>query len=155
MVRAPLPEDLQSIAELYHHVWHEAEAGFAPEETRSRRTLSYFVERIQPLISTMLIAEATDGLAGFVSRRENYVGQLYVRGPYRGSAYAIDLLAAAERAMAAAGTLEAELHCYVGNHRAHRFYIRNGWHDDVVITKPMAAAGGFVDIPSWRMCKRL
>lgn len=122
MVRAPLPDDLQSIAELYHHVWHEAEAGFAPEVERSRRTLMYFVERVRPLISTMLIAEATGDLAGFVSWRRNYLGQLYVRAPYRGRGHAADLLAAAERAMAVAGTIEAELHCYVGSSRSSVLY---------------------------------
>ena len=155
MVRVPLPDEVEKIAQLYHDVWHEAEAGFAPEVERSRRTLMYFVERIQPFISTTLIAEATDGLAGFVSWRGNYLGQLYVRAPYRGHGHAADLLAAAERAMAAAGALEAELHCYVGNHRAHRFYVGNGWRDDGLITKPMADAGGARDVPSWRMRKRV
>jgi ribosomal protein S18 acetylase RimI-like enzyme len=155
MIRAALPGEVDAIAELYHQVWHEAEAGFVPEEERRRRTRAFFAERLQSRISTMLVAQETDGLVGFVSWRGNYVGQLYVRAAYRGRGVATDLLAAAESAMAAAGIVDAELHCALGNHRAYRFYIRNQWSSTGLIGKLVAGPGGPVDSQCWRMCKRL
>lgn len=155
MVRAVCPDELPSIAALYHHLWHEAEARFVPEEERCRRTLLYFVERLRPLTTSLRVSDGTDGLAGFVCWRGDYLGQIYVRLPYRGSGVATDLLAAAEQAMTTAGIVETALHCHVENHRAHRFYTRHGWRDDGVLPRQFAGSGGDVDIPMRRMCKRL
>jgi hypothetical protein len=84
MIRAALQSEAAAITGLYHQVWHEAEASFVSEEERRRRTPAFFAERIQSLIPTILVAEGADGLAGFVSWKGNYLGQLYVRGSCRG-----------------------------------------------------------------------
>jgi RimJ/RimL family protein N-acetyltransferase len=57
--------------------------------------------------------------------------------------------------MAKEGTLEAELHCVIGNDRARRFYERMGWLRRGEITEKVAGTRGPVDVPFWCMTKPL
>ncbi len=155
MIRTAVPGEAAEVGELYHAVWHETHAALMHEQDTRRRTLSYFSERMLPLIRTTIVGYRDTNLAGFASWHGNYLGQLFVREPYRGSVLATELLAAAECAMARAGTTRAELHCVVGNDRARRFYARNGWHDEGVAAEWLAGRERDVEVPFWRMIKQL
>jgi hypothetical protein len=57
--------------------------------------------------------------------------------------------------MAKEGTLEAELHCVIGNERARRFYERMRWLRRGEIAEKVAGTHGPVDVPFWCMTKAL
>jgi RimJ/RimL family protein N-acetyltransferase len=147
--------DVIGVAALYHSVWHETQAPFMPIEERSRRNLEYFVDRMTKLLSTTVIEKRSEGIVGFAAWHEHLLGQIFVAIPYRGSGLGVGLLAAAEFAMANSGTLEAELHCVIGNHRARRFYERASWILKGEIQEEVAGRGGPTRVPFWRMTKRL
>jgi GNAT superfamily N-acetyltransferase len=150
-----LSDEVPAMAELYYNVWHETQALFMPEQERCRRTLSFFLDRMLPLTPTTLVGRKGGDLAGFVSWRGDYLGQIFVLPQYRGCGLAKDLLIAAEHAIASAGSADAELHCVVGNERAYRFYIRNGWRNDGMISEPVAGSDGDAHVSFWRLTKRL
>jgi GNAT superfamily N-acetyltransferase len=155
LIRPASPSELDAIAELYCTVWHETHGALMPDLERQGRTLAFFLDRMLQLLQTTLVGHRRGRIAGFASWRGDYLGQLFVRAEYRGFGIANELLSAAERSMATAGTAASELHCLVGNDRAHRFYIRNGWSSDGIITEKLADSRGYVDVPFWRMTKRL
>jgi GNAT superfamily N-acetyltransferase len=148
--------DLSNIAALYHSVWHETHARFMPLAERQRRTLEFFLDRMRPLLPATFI-ENHRGIApaGFVSWQGGMLGQLYVAQGSRGTHVAADLLSASELAIAAGGYMEAELHCLVGNQRAHRFYERSGWSTRDEVVENVQGETGLVGVPFWRMTKRL
>jgi RimJ/RimL family protein N-acetyltransferase len=147
--------DVPGVAALYHSVWHETQAPFMPIEERSRRTLEFFIDRMTKLVSTTIIEKRSVGIAGFAAWHEHLLGQIFVAIPYRGSGLGVGLLVAAESAMANSGTLEAELHCVIGNHRARRFYERASWILKGEIQEEVAGPRGPTLVPFWRMTKRL
>ncbi len=58
--------------------------------------------------------------------------------------------------MASEGTREAYLFCTAGNHRAHRFYVKTGWHDaGVEATRVPTSTGDFLTVPCHRFDKEI
>jgi hypothetical protein len=147
--------DILQIASLYHSIWHETISAFMPAPEVARRTTAFFIDRMTVLQPTTFAEERDGTIAGFASWTGSILGQLYVAAPFRGSSTALDLLQATEQAMAAGETLEAELHCIAGNHRARRFYERRGWKYSGPILEKVAGHGGDYDLPCWRMTKAL
>ena len=88
------------------------------------------------------MARAADGaLEGFVMVVDDEVEQVFVARSARGSGLADQLLAEAERRVAAAGHAEAWLAVVAGNARARRFYERQGWRDEGDLPYEVTAGG--------------
>jgi RimJ/RimL family protein N-acetyltransferase len=147
--------NVPGVAALYHSVWHETQAPFMPIEERSRRTLDFFIDRMTKLVATTIIEKWSVGIVGFAAWHEHLLGQIFIAIPYRGSGLGGGLLVAAESAMANSGTLEAELHCVIGNHRARRFYERANWVLKGEIQEEVAGPCGPIRVPFWCLTKRL
>ncbi len=155
MPRRAIANDVPGVAALYHSVWHETQAAFVPAEEIARRNMAFFEDRMTRLLQTTLVVERSGSIVGFSSWSGELLGQIFVAAPYRGSVLAADLMVATERVMSGDGVAVAELHCFVGNHRARRFYERMGWRHAGEMAEKVAGPGGEVEISFWCMRKPL
>ncbi|MBC2933604.1 GNAT family N-acetyltransferase [Nocardioides sp. zg-1228] len=129
-IRPARDADMGAVADLWHEGWHDGHAGHVPGGLTAARTLAAFHERTPPRVADTTVAVADDGsLQGFVMVVDDEVEQLFVARSARGAGVAEDLLAEAERQVAATGHETAWLAVVVGNVRARRFYERCGWAD--------------------------
>lgn len=155
MIRRAVASDIPDVASLYHAVWHETQAPFMPTEECELRSMPFFIDRMTTLLPTTLVAEPNGAIVAFSAWKGRLLGQIFVAASHRGSGVAATLLIASETAMAREGTLEAELHCVVGNERARQFYKRRGWIQTGEITEKLAGPHGLVGVPFWCMTRLL
>jgi hypothetical protein len=149
MIRRARASDVVEVATLYHSVWHETQASFMPRAEIAHRSLEFFIHRMTALFGATLVTEKSGTIVAF--------------SPWRGNLWAScssqsdapTLLTAAEIEMAKEGTVEAELHCVVGNERARRFYERTGWAPQGKIMEWVAGEHTQIEVPFWRMKKVL
>jgi GNAT superfamily N-acetyltransferase len=157
-VRAAVPADAASIAEVHTRSWQGGYRGLLPQDyldsidvaaraDRWRRSLS---ELDRPRFE-VLVAELDGVISGFTDvcpsndpdADPSTVGEIrtmYVRPDAWGTGCGQALMAAAADALRTAGYQAARLWVLDGNARAIRFYEASGWHDDAA-TK-VAEIGG-------------
>ena len=133
-IRPATAADMAAVAELWHEGWHSAHAGHVPAGLTDLRTLAAFHARTPPRVGDTSVSvtevEGAEGaVTGFVMVVGDEVEQVFVAPAWRGTGVAADLLAEAERRIAAAGHDEAWLAVVAGNARARRFYDKRGWRD--------------------------
>jgi ribosomal-protein-alanine N-acetyltransferase len=100
-----------------------------------RFDLAFMRRLVRSLRTVVLVAEAAEGLAGFVilerrvrlGRRAAYVASLDVAVAWRRKGVARHLLETAERVLAAEGARSTCLHVFAGNRGAIDFYEREGF----------------------------
>ncbi|WP_416952849.1 GNAT family N-acetyltransferase [Nocardioides sp. T5] len=148
--------DMAAVADLWHEGWHDGHAGHVPDGLTAARTLAAFHERTPPRVADTAVAVADDGsLLGFVMVVGDEVEQVFVAPGARGSGLATELLAEAERRVAAGGHSSAWLAVVVGNARARRFYERQGWSDAGDLPYEVTADGETFVSPCRRYVKRV
>ena len=127
-----------------------------PDGLTAARTLAAFHERTPSRVADTSVAVADDGtLLGFVMVVGDEVEQVFVAPPGRGTGLASELLAEAERRVAANGHASAWLAVVVGNARARRFYARQGWSDDGDLPYEVTAGGTTFVSPCRRYVKQV
>ncbi|MDP2774662.1 MAG: GNAT family N-acetyltransferase [Nocardioides sp.] len=140
VIRPAVPADAEKLAHLHLDVWDDAYTGLMPQEILDdRRTaVDQRVERWRAILeadATTLVAEADDGLIGFVSAgegRDNDVDTdlelkaLYVRAAWWGTGVGFTLF------QQAVGDRAAYLWVLASNARAIGFYERQGFRLDGV-----------------------
>ena len=135
--------DLDRLAMIWHHGWHEAHASLVPAElTRLRCTLPNFRERLQAALPDLRVAGEPS--AGFCQLKDDELLQLYVSAEARGTGVAAALIADAETRLAERGVEVAWLACAIGNQRAARFYEKAGWARAGVMIDEGGNVGGSV-----------
>jgi GNAT superfamily N-acetyltransferase len=92
---------------------------------------------------------------GFTIIKGDELYQLYVSAPSRGSGVAAALVADAEARLAARGVKTAWLACAIGNHRAARFYEKQGWRRVGTMINELDASAGHLSLEVWRYEKLL
>ena len=143
------------VADLWHEGWHDGHAGHVPDGLTAARTLSAFHERTPSRVGDTTVAVGDAGeLLGFVMVVGDEVEQVFVAPAARGTGVAADLLAEAERQVAAAGHDEAWLAVVAGNARARRFYEKHGWRDAGDLPYEVIAGGQTFVSPCRRYVKR-
>ena len=141
-IRPASHADMAAVADLWHEGWHDGHAGHVPDGLTAARTLTAFHERTPPRVTDTSVAVADDGtLLGFVMVVGDEVEQVFVARAGRGTGLASELLAEAERRVAAGGHASAWLAVVVGNARARRFYERQGWSDAGDLPYEVTAGG--------------
>jgi len=137
-IRPAIPDDSEPLTHLHLDCWDDAYTGLMPQEILdARRTeVPARIERWRTILEqsdNTLVAEAPDGLVGFVSSgpgRDNDVDTelevmaLYVRADRWGTGIGYALLEVA------IGDRAAYLWVLEGNARAIRFYERQGFRLD-------------------------
>jgi putative acetyltransferase len=148
--------DMAAVADLWHEGWHDGHAGHVPEGLTAARTLAAFHERTPSRVADTAVAMDDDGsLLGFVMVVGDEVEQVFVAPAGRGTGLASELLAEAERRVAAGGHASAWLAVVVGNARARRFYERQGWSDAGDLPYEVTAGGETFVSPCRRYVKRV
>jgi GNAT superfamily N-acetyltransferase len=137
--------DVGTIAQLHHDVWHQTQALFQPEAVRQSRDLDFFRSRV----------ERNGQLIGFSGWDNGYIGQLYLLPSERGTGIGRELLARTEALIAQSGASEARLVVIAGDLDGRQFYERSGWK--VVSERPLQVdtASGPVEVAAWHMAKSL
>jgi len=137
-IRPAVPEDAEALTHLHLDCWDDAYTGLMPQQVLDdrRADVPARIERWRTILEqsdNTLVAEAPDGLVGFVSAgsgRDNDVDTdlelmaLYVRADRWGNGLGYALLEAA------IGDRAAYLWVLAGNERAIRFYERQGFRLD-------------------------
>ena len=155
-IRPASDADMAAVADLWHEGWHDGHAGHVPDGLTAARTLAAFHERTPPRVADTSVAVADDGaLLGFVMVVDDEVEQVFVAPAGRGTGLASELLAEAERRVAAGGHASAWLAVVVGNVRARRFYERQGWSDTGDLPYQVTAGGKTFVSPCRRYVKRV
>jgi len=139
-IRSARPRDYPALARLWHEAWHDGHAASVPPAFLPHRTLRYFQAEMPRIGPSCHLWEGLYGPDGFVMTHGPWVDRIFVAQAARGGGVAGRLLAHGEDLLRAAGHSEGWLDVLVGNTRAHRFYVRNGWLDerieDLSVTTP-------------------
>ena len=154
-LRPARPDDMATVADIWHRAWHVAHPGHVPEGLTQARTLAAFGERTPSRVADTTVAEVDGELVGFTMVAGDEVEQVFVDPDRHGTGVAGPLLAAAERRVADAGHGVAWLAVVVGNARARRFYEKHGWTDAGDLPYEVSAGGTTYVSPCRRYEKRL
>ncbi|GAA4714259.1 GNAT family N-acetyltransferase [Nocardioides conyzicola] len=141
MIRSARPEDMATVADIWHQAWHVGHAGHVPEGLTAARTLEAFHARTPSRVADTHVAEVDGVVVGFTMVNGDEVEQVFVDPRSHGTGIAAPLLAAAEQQVAAAGHDVAWLAVVVGNARARAFYEKHGWHDAGDLPYEVSAGG--------------
>jgi len=152
-VRPATAEDAPAVARIWETAWREAHLGHVPDELVAVRTSESFRTRAAEYVARTAVAEVDAEVAGFVMVVDDEVDQVFVDERHRGSGVAGQLLAEAERLVAAGGHRRAWLAVVDGNARARRFYERQGWTDDGAFDHAARVEGGTIPVPCRRYVK--
>ncbi|MFY0632531.1 MAG: GNAT family N-acetyltransferase [Vannielia sp.] len=126
-VRAAVEADLSALADLWHAGWHDAHAEILPSDLGAIRTRAHLADRLVAARASLRVAGPEGAPLGFHICHGDELDQFYVAAQARGTGLAAALLRDAEACIAATGARQAWLACAIGNHRASRFYAREGW----------------------------
>lgn len=153
-LRAARPDDVDSIAAVWHDAWRDGHLGHVPDALLAHRTLDQFRARVPGRLATTTVAEVGGRVVGFVTVHDDELEQLFVAAEARSSGVADALLRRGEDVIAASHPV-AWLAVVAGNGRARRFYERNGWVDAGPIDYEAETDRGPVVVPCHRYEKRL
>lgn len=145
VLRAGTAADSPVVAAVHVESWQAAYRGLLPPEFLEALSVLDRREMWDGLFAEgsfgqMVVAELDDELVGFATvgpSREDLagpdngeLGTFYLRPRVWGQGVAGPLHAEARALMVTAGYTDAILWALVGNERAHRFYLRQGWAPD-------------------------
>lgn len=154
-LRPARPEDMSTVADIWHAAWHVAHPGHVPDGLTAARTLAAFHERTPARVADTTVAEVDGTVVGFTMTSGAEVEQVFVDPRHHGTGVAGPLLTEAEDRVRAAGHDEAWLAVVVGNTRARRFYERHGWLDQGDLAYVVSAGGASYTSPCRRYVKTL
>ena len=154
-LRAALPEDAPTIAEIWHLGWRDGHLGHVSQDLIEVRHEDSFRTRAAKRVNYTTVAVVQDQIAGFVMVVDNEVEQLYVSALHRGKGVADMLMADAERRIKDGGYSSAWLAVVAGNASARRFYERRCWSDSGLFEYAAAGDYGPIPVPSQRYVKDL
>ena len=155
LLRPARPEDMATVADIWHRAWHVAHPRHVPDGLTAGRTLEAFHERTPSRAADTTVAEVDGRIVGFTMVDGDELEQLFVDPDLHGGGVAAPLLAEGERQIAAAGHAVAWLAVVVGNARARRFYEKQGWYDAGDLPYEVTANGERFISPCRRYEKRL
>jgi ribosomal protein S18 acetylase RimI-like enzyme len=154
-VRPATTDQIDHLARLWHDTWHETHAPLAPPELVRLRTFASFRDRLQSAFPDVYVVDSVGTPLGLCVLRGEELYQLFVSPEARGSGVAAALIADAEARLTQRGVETTWLACALGNHRAARFYEKNGWHKTGTFVIPSETSKGPFPVEQWRYEKRL
>jgi GNAT superfamily N-acetyltransferase len=153
--RHPATEDTEPLARLWHQSWHDAHVTITPPALVAQRTLDAFAERIAKMGDNLRVAGPVGAPLGLCCIEGDHIDQLFIAREAYGTGLASILLHDGENRLRAAGVADALLDCAVLNHRAARFYSREGWVPQGVMMAPVESLGPPLEIEVIRFGKHL
>ncbi len=140
--RCAQADDLPPLAALWQDGWREAHLAHVPAELTALRTLPDFLRRLKEFGAALRVAGPVGAPMGFCAIAGNHIDQLFVAPAARATGLAARLLSDGETRIARSGAQMAELECVIGNHRARRFYLRQGWRERGIETAILKTSAG-------------
>jgi ribosomal protein S18 acetylase RimI-like enzyme len=125
--RPAVEKDTQPLVLLWHDSWHQAHAKITPLALVALRTPELFAKRLQSTGDRLRVGGPEGAPLGLCIIRDDHLDQLYVAAEARGTGFATALLRDGEDRLRVMGVTNAFLDCAAQNHRAARFYQREGW----------------------------
>jgi len=129
-IRRADPQDYPALARLWHDAWHDGHAHAVPPALLAHRGPDYFAKEMQRIGPDCHIWDGLHGPEGFIMIAGAWIDRIFVSQAARGGGVAGRLMAHAEDLLRAGGHSEGWIDALVGNSRAHRFYLRQGWQQD-------------------------
>lgn len=154
-LRPAVPQDMATVADVWHRAWHASHPGHVPDGLTAGRTLEAFHERTPARVGDTTVAVVDGRVVGFAMVDGDEVEQVFVDPDLHGRGVAAPLLAEAEERVAAGGHDVAWLAVVVGNSRARRFYEKHGWTDAGDLPYEVTAQGERFVSPCRRYEKRV
>jgi GNAT superfamily N-acetyltransferase len=154
-VRGADPAELDRLARLWHGAWLDAHESLAPPELTRVRTLESFRARLDAALPELRVVGPIGEPLGFCLLKGDELHQLFLAPEARGTGVAAALMEDAERRLAASGVARAWLACAIGNHRAARFYEKQGWQRVGVVLEQLETPGGVFPLEVWRYEKAI
>lgn len=137
--------DRETLARIWHDGWWDAHADLGPR-LAAFRTPESFASRMTRRLPQTVVAEVAGRSVGFSVVIDDELEQLYVTREARGSGVARELIAEAERRVAAAGHSRIWLAVAAQNARAIRFYAKSGWRDAGTFEYQAETSAGFAPV---------
>jgi len=154
-VRSADATEIDHLTRLWHDGWHQAHAPLVPQELTRLRTPKSFRERLQAAFPNIHVVGPLGAPIGFYALKGGELSQLFVSAEAHGSGVAAALIADAEARLAEHGVETAWLACAIGNNRAARYYVKNGWSLARTVVNPAETSSGPFPLEVWRYEKRL
>jgi GNAT superfamily N-acetyltransferase len=155
-LRPARPEDAAEVASVWEAAWHDGHRGHVPNALIEARDRAYFEARSRELVEYVKVAVDGEELLGVLIVKADELQQIMITAAARGRGVGGQLLAEAERQVAAAGHSEIWLAVVPGNTSARRFYESHGWVDRGEETyDAVTLGGGTVAVPVCRYVKGL
>ncbi|MEP9364742.1 GNAT family N-acetyltransferase [Nocardioides sp. CN2-186] len=154
-LRPARPEDMATVADIWHTAWHTSHPGHVPNGLTAARNLAAFHARTPSRVGDTTVAEVDGRIVGFIMIDRDEVEQVFVDPAAHGSGVASTLLDEAERQVAAAGYDVAWLAVAIGNLRARAFYEKRGWTNEEDLPYEVTAEGTTYISPCRRYVKRV
>jgi GNAT superfamily N-acetyltransferase len=155
LIKDMSPAHIPQAAQLWHQGWIDGHAEVVPAELTKLRTLDSFQIRTKENLPFARAALDGDNLLGFTMVKHDELYQMYVGSNARGNGVAQRLLQDGEQQIRAAGYRSAWLSCAIGNERAARFYVKQGWSNVRVETVELETLGAPFPLQTWRFEKGL
>lgn len=126
-VRKADMSDIDRLAAIWYEGWHDAHSQILPIELFKSRTFDSFKQSLHSNLDKVHVIGELGRPVGMCMLKDGEVNQFYVSAEARGKGVAAALIAKAEMVLAGRDVKTAWLACAIGNHRAAKFYEKNGW----------------------------
>lgn len=154
-VRWAYQSEIDQLATVWYDAWQDAHVRIMPPELTRLRTWESFRARLQAILPHIRAAGPVNSPVAFSITKGDELYQLFVSAGARGTGVAAELLADAERRIAAEGFQVAWLACAIGNDRAARFYEKHGWRRTGNMMNDVETTEGLFSLEVWRYEKQL
>jgi GNAT superfamily N-acetyltransferase len=154
-VRPAAEGEVELLARIWHAGWHDAHAQIVPAELTQIRTLQSFGERLRAALAEVRVIGPLGAPAGFYILRTDELYQFYVAAEWRGTGVAGSLISDAEAELSERGIEKAWLACAIGNERAAKFYVKQGWKQGGTMLTDLETPHGIFSLRVWRYEKIL
>lgn len=155
LIRAPLPEETEALAQLWHTGWFDAHEAIVPDALIEHRTLDSFRQRLAKHLSVTRVVGPANNPLGFSMILGDELYQMYVSEQARGTGVAAALMADCEEKFIKQNIPLVWLSCTIGNHRAARFYEKCGWNNVGTETHQLETLAETFPLKVWRFEKSL
>jgi GNAT superfamily N-acetyltransferase len=155
VVRDAEPDEIDQIAKVWFDSWRDAHEQIVPAELTAARTLKSLRDRVAASLDELRVVGEPGNPVGFAMVKDDELYELFVAAVARGTGVAAALIADAEERLADYGFRTAWLACAIGNHRAARFYEKQGWRRVGNMISRVQITKGEMTLEVWRYEKDL